>query len=192
MNKDVDKFFQKSRQWQPEMVKLRTVLLKAGLEESLKWGKPCYSRDGANVAIIQPFKACLGLMFFKGTLLKDAKKLLVDNGPNSQAAKRLEFTSVQEVAKLAPAVRSYVREASALEAAGTKVSFRKKPEPIPAELKAMFTRHPKLKIAFAALTPGRQRAYILHFSGAKQAATRQSRIEKCMPRILAGKGMTDR
>lgn len=191
MNKAVDKFLKSAKQWQPEMESLRTVLLAAKLDENFKWGLPCYSKDENNIVIIQPFKKCLGLMFFKGMLLKDPKKILVNNGPNSQAAKRMEFTSVAEIKKSAATVKAYIKEALTLEAAGVKVEFKKKPQAVPAELKAMFTKQPKLKTAFNSLTPGRQRAYIFHFAGAKQAATRISRIEKCIPQILKGKGLMD-
>lgn len=192
MDPRVDRYVKSVKPWQAEIEALRDVILQTKLQESLKWGKPCYAFDGGNIVIIQPFKACVGLMFFKGALLKDPKGLLVDNGPNSQGARRLEFTSVRDVAKAKAAIKAYIKEAVALEASGKKVTFRKKPEPVPNELKAMFKREPRLKKAFESLTPGRQRAYILHFSGAKQSATRTARIEKWAPRILAGKGMHDR
>lgn len=191
MSKDVDAFVKRAKQWREEIEGLRAVLRGAKLDEELKWGKPCYSHDGRNIAIIQPFKGCLGLMFFKGALLKDPKGLLVDNGPNSQAAKRLEFRSTQEVGKAKGAVKKFVQDAIAAEAKGLKVATKKRPEPLPAELTAVFRKKPALKAAFLALTPGRQRAYILHFSGAKQAETRAARIEKCIPQIMAGKGMND-
>lgn len=192
MNSDVDRFLKKSKLWKNETAKLRAILLKAGLEENYKWNLPCYSFNGANIAIIQPFKRCLGMMFFKGALLKDPKGLLVDNGPNSQAGRRFEFTSVGELTKLAPVIRAYIKEAIALEKSGQKVKFKAKPQSVPKELKEIFVKNPKFKKAFAALTPGRQRAYILYFSGAKQSSTRSARIEKCVSRILAGKGLTDR
>jgi uncharacterized protein YdeI (YjbR/CyaY-like superfamily) len=189
---DVDQFVKRSKQWRDEIEDLRAVLLGAKLEEALKWGKPCYHFDGANIAIIQPFKACLALMFFKGALLKDARGLLVDNGPNSQSARRLEFRSTQEIAALKATIKAYVKEAAALEASGQKVKLEKRPEPVPAELAAVFRKKPKVKKAFEALTPGRQRGYILHFASAKQAATRAARIEKCIPGILAGRGLNER
>lgn len=192
MNSDVDRFLKKSKLWKNETAKLRAILLKAGLEENYKWNLPCYSFNGANIVIIQPFKRCLGMMFFKGALLKDPKGLLVDNGPNSQAGRRFEFTSVGELTKLAPVIRAYIKEAIALEKSGQKVKFKAKPQSVPKELKEIFVKNPKFKKAFAALTPGRQRAYILYFSGAKQSSTRSARIEKCVSRILAGKGLTDR
>ena len=173
-------------------VMLRDILVTSKLDEEFKWNKPCYTHEASNVAIIQPFKSCLGLMFFKGTLLKDPKGILVDNGPNSQAGRRLEFASVQEISKLKSTIKAYIKEAIAIDQSGQKVEFKKNPEPIPDELQEVFRLKPKFKKAFEALTPGRQRAYVLHFSGAKQSATRMSRIEKCMPLILEGKGLNDR
>ena len=192
MNSAIDRIIRKSDPWQKEIAKLRSILLKTDLEECVKWNLPCYTYQGSNVAIIQPFKKCLGMMFFKGALLKDSKGMLADNGPNSQAGRRFEFGSVQEIARLAPTIQAYVREAIAIENSGRAVEFKKNPEPMPDELKKALSKTPRLKKAFNSLTPGRQRAYILHFSGAKQSATRQSRIEKCIPRILEGKGMNDR
>lgn len=174
------------------MEKLRSILLSTKLEEEFKWRLPCYTSGGHNIVIIQPFKACLGLMFFKGSLLKDQKKLLADNGPNSQITRRFEFRSVQEVTKLSAAIKAYIKEAIALEESGQKVKTKRKPELLPEELKKAFSRMPKLKKAFEALTPGRRRGYLIHFSSAKQSSTRTSRIEKYTPAILAGKGMHDR
>lgn len=188
---DVEKFVKTAKQWKSEIAELRDILLSTPLDESYKWSKPCYTFNGSNIAIIQPFKNSLALMFFKGSLLKDAKGLLIDNGPNSQASKRFEFTSSKEVASLKATIKAYVKEAIEIEKSGEKVEFKKQPEAVPEELTAIFKKKPAFKKAFEALTPGRQRAYILHFAGAKQAATRVSRIEKHMPRILEGKGMND-
>lgn len=190
MDAKVDKFLKKSKNWQGEIAKLRSVILQTKLEEDFKWNLPCYTHKESNVVIIQPFKKCLGLMFFKGGLLKDPKKVLVANGPNSQATKRLEFRSVEEIIKKALTIKAYIKEAIALEDSGKKVEFKKELK-LPEELKAMFSKQPAFKKAFSALTPGRQRAYVIHFAGAKQAATRISRIEKHLPRILKGKGMMD-
>lgn len=190
-NTDVDKFIAKAKNWAEEMEKLRAILLKAKLDENFKWNQPCYSHSGNNIVIIQLFKGCLGLMFFKGMLLKDPKKVLVNNGPNSQAAKRMEFRSVKDVSVQATTIKAYIKEAIAFEESGQKVEFKKQPQAVPAELKAIFGKQPKLKKAFESLTPGRQRAYILHFMSAKQSATRISRIEKYVPHILKGKGMMD-
>jgi uncharacterized protein YdeI (YjbR/CyaY-like superfamily) len=192
MHPDVNKFIKKAGPWQDEIEVLRDILLQTRLVEDFKWSKPCYIHEGSNIVIIQPFKSCLGLMFFKGALLKDPKGILKDNGPNSQSARRLEFTSLQEIVKARSTIKAYIKEAIEIETSGRKVVLKKKPEPLPEELKEIFKKKPSLKKAFEALTPGRQRAYILHFSSAKQSATRVSRIEKCMPRILEGKGMNDR
>lgn len=192
MHPDVDTFITKAKQWQDEMETLRAIVLGAKLDEDLKWSKPCYTHEGRNIAIIQPFKSCLGFMFFKGELLKDAKGVLKDNGPNSQSARRMEFTSSAEITRMKATIRAYIKEAIAIEESGQKVEVKKNPEPVPDELKEYFKKKPALKKAFEALTPGRQRAYILHFSSAKQAATRRSRIEKCIALILDGKGLNDR
>ena len=192
MNEKVDNFIKKSKQWNDEMKALRAILLKSKLEEDIKWGQPCYTHEGANIVIIHPFKSYLGLMFFKGSLLKDPKKALVDNGPNSQAARRFEFQSLADVKKQATTIKAYLKEAIALEKSGAKVEFKAKPQAMPDELTKAFAKSAKLKKAFDSLTPGRQRAYLMHFSSAKQAATREARIAKCSPDILAGKGLNER
>lgn len=191
MNPAVDRFVEKSERWHDEIVRLRKVLLETKLSEDFKWNLPCYSHDGRNIVIIQPFKACLALMFFKGALPKDRKKALVKNGPNSQSSKRIEFRSVAEITKMTVTVKAYVKEAIALEASGAKVKVKKNAASMPEELRAAFARNARLKKAFEALTPGRQRAYLLHFGGARRSETRQSRIKKCAPRILQGLGLMD-
>lgn len=191
MNSKVDKFIKESKQWREEIRALREVLLKTKLEEDLKWRLPCYTYEGKNVVIIQPFKASLALMFFKGSLLKDSKNILRDVGPNSQSAKRIEFTSLQEINKLSSSIKTYIKEAITLEESGEKFEFKKDPEPLPEELKKKLKEDSKLKKAFESLTPGRKRAYILFISGAKQSKTRESRVEKSIPKILKGKGMHD-
>ncbi len=176
--------------WQGEIQKLRSILLECGLDEDLKWGKPCFAFEGKNVAIIQPFKAQCSLMFFKGALLRDTHGLLRSQGQNTQSAMRLEFTSEAEVKKAV--VKSYVKQAIAAEEAGAKVDFKAKRElELPEELTQILKKDRKLAKAFHALTPGRQRGYVLHFTGAKQTKTRTARIEKCVPKILAGQGMHD-
>lgn len=192
MNPKVDGFLKKAPKWQEEMAELRRIALACGLTEELKWGKPCYSFEGGNVAIIQGFKESCAFMFFKGALLKDTKGLLERPGENSQAARRLLFTGVAEITKNEAKLKAWIKEAIAAEKAGLEVEFKKSPEPIPAELQGQFDKKPGLMSAFEALTPGRQRAYILHFSSAKQSATKTSRIEKCIPQILEGKGLNDR
>ena len=174
-----------------EIRKLRSILLDCGLDEERKWGKPCFLFEGRNVAIIQPFKAHCALMFFKGALLEDTHGLLRSQGENTQSAMRLEFTSEAQVRKAV--VQSYVKQAIAVEKAGLKVAFKAKDElELPEELTQMLQKDRRLAKAFDALTPGRRRGYVLHFTAAKQSQTRTARIEKCMPRILAGKGLNDR
>ncbi len=192
MNPKVDLFFSKAKKWQPEMQSLRAIVLACGLTEELKWYQPCYTYEGNNVAIISSFKEYCVLSFFKGVLLKDAKGILKSPGENSQSVRMAKFTSTKDIAKLAPTLRSYIREAIAAEKAGLKVPLKKITEhPVPEELKSKYKELPALKKTFEALTPGRQRAYLLYFSGAKQSATRLARIEKCMPQILQGKGLND-
>ena len=190
-NPKVDAFVSRTKTWRGEIQKVRSILLDCGLEEDIKWGKPCFSFEGSNVAIIQPFKAHLSLMFFKGALFKDSHGLLRSQGENTQSALRLEFTSEAQVTKAV--LKSYVKEAIAVEKAGLKVEFKAKRElELPEELTQILKKDRKLSKAFSALTPGRQRAYVLHFKGAKQSQTRTARIEKCIPKILAGLGMNDR
>jgi uncharacterized protein YdeI (YjbR/CyaY-like superfamily) len=191
MNPKIDAFLDEADKWRDEMTILRSIMLDFGLDEELKWGLPCYTLEGSNVAIIQNFKAQCALMFFKGALLKDPDGMLEKPGPNSRAARRMMFSSLGEVAKMENRLRAFVAEAIAVERAGLKVHSKKGFEPIPDELEESFGEVPGLKKAFEALTPGRQRAYILHFSGAKQSKTRRSRIEKCVPKILDGKGLRD-
>ncbi len=192
MAPEIDSYLRSAEAWRDEMNTLRKLLLGCGLDEELKWGKPCYGFAGGNVAILQPFKANVALMFFKGTLMSDPRRILESPGANSQAAKRAVFTSVDQIEKLSATLQSYIREAIELEKSGAKVSFKKKPEATPLELIAAFKTQPRLQTAFAALTPGRQRAYLLHFNSAKQTATRTARIKKCTPAILAGKGFNER
>ncbi len=190
---DVDAYLADARRWHDETVALRAVVLGAGLDEAIKWGKPCYSFQGGNVAIIQPFKPHLALMFFKGTLMRDPEGLLVPQGENSQAAMRVEFTSVDEVAARADAVRALLAEAVELERTGAKVAFRERAAlELPEELVDAFDANPDLRTAWDGLTPGRQRAYVLHIAGAKKAETRAARVAKCAPGILAGKGFGER
>ncbi|WP_148255369.1 YdeI/OmpD-associated family protein [Aidingimonas lacisalsi] len=187
----VDAFVSRAKSWQGEIQTLRSILLDCGLDEELKWGKPCFMFEGSNVAIIQPFKEHCSLMFFKGTLIQDTYSLLRSQGENTQSAMRLEFTSEDHIKKTV--VKSYVQQAIAVEKAGLKVDFKAKHElELPEELTRILNKDSKLAKAFHALTPGRRRGYILHFTRAKQSKTRTARIEKCIPKILAGKGMYDR
>jgi uncharacterized protein YdeI (YjbR/CyaY-like superfamily) len=190
-NPKVDAFVSRASRWGAEIQKLRSILLDCGLDEDLKWGKPCFMFEGSNLAIVQPFKGHCALMFFKGALLDDTHGLLRSQGENTQAARRLEFTSEGEVKKTI--VKSYVKQAIAVEKAGLTVDFKAKRElTLPSELTQALDRDRALARAFHSLTPGRQRAYVLHFTGAKQSKTRLARIEKCIPKILAGEGLNER
>ena len=190
LNPKVDAFVSRAKTWRAEIDKLRSVLLGCGLDEDIKWGKPCFSFEGKNVAIIQPFKGFCSLMFFKGALLEDTHGLLRSQGENTQSALRLEFTSEAQVKKTV--LKSYVKQAIAVEQAGLEVDFKAKRElELPEELTQLLQKDRKLAKAFRALTPGRQRGYVMHFTAAKQSKTRTARIEKCVPKILAGLGMNE-
>ena len=190
-NPKVDAYLARSHQWPDEVAALRAVLRGAGLTEEFKWGKPCYSADGHNIAIVQEMKAFLALMFFKGALLADSAGVLEDQGPNSHSAKRMTFTSTAQVKKAAATVREYVTEAIAVEQSGAKPPKAKAPEFV-AELQLLLSSDVSFRKAFADLTPGVRREFTLHFADAKQAATRVARIEKYADRILQGKGLRDR
>src|SRR6266567_8530803 len=189
MNPKVDGYLRKAKTWREETEKLRAIILDCGLTEELKWGKPCYTFQQSNIVIIQGFKEFCALLFCKGALLNDPNGILKKFG--WQAARRIPFTNVREIVEMEPILKAYIHEAIEVEKAGLEVNFKKNPEPIPEELKNKLDEIPVLKTAFEALTPGRQRGYILYFSGAKQSKTRESRVEKCMRRILNGKGLDD-
>ncbi|MDX1456258.1 MAG: YdeI family protein [Marinobacter sp.] len=192
-NPKVDAFMAKAGQWRQEFELLRKILLDCPLAEGFKWGKPCYAYEGANVVLMHGFKDYCALLFMKGALLKDPEGILVAQTKNVQSARQIRFTSVQEIAALEPTLKAYVQGAVAVEKAGLEVEFKKTEDfSIPEEFQYELARNPALKAAFDALTPGRQRGYLLHFSGAKQASTRASRVEKCVPKILEGKGLNDR
>jgi uncharacterized protein YdeI (YjbR/CyaY-like superfamily) len=188
-NPKVGEYLRTAKKWQEEMKKLRRILLDCGLTEELKWGKPCYTFQQSNIVIIQGFKEFCALLFCKGALLNDPNGILKRFG--WQAARRLPFTNVREIVEMEPILKAYIQEAMEAERAGLEVDFRKNPEPVPKEFQNKLGEVPALKAAFDALTPGRQRGYILYFSGAKQSKTRESRIEKCMRQILKGKGLND-
>lgn len=190
MNEKVDTYIARSTHWPEVMAALRPILLRSGLEEELKWGKPCYCHAGKNIVIMQEMKAFLPLMFFKGALLEDPERVLREQGPNSRSARRVELTSVDEVVALADVVSSLVEQAIAIEAASVEVASAPPPILID-ELQARLDGDAALRTAFEALTPGRQREYNLHIAGAKKAQTREARIEKFVPKILAGKGLRD-
>jgi len=191
MNPKVDGFLRKAKQWREELQKLRTIVLDCRLTEEVKWRHPCYTFQKSNIVLIHGFKEYCALLFFKGALLKDAKGILIQQTKNVQAGRQIRFTNVQQIVKMEPILKAYIREAVEVEKAGLKVNFKRNPEPIPEEFQNKLDEIPVLKTAFAALTPGRQRAYILYFSAAKQSKTRESRVEKWMQKILDGKGLDD-
>jgi uncharacterized protein YdeI (YjbR/CyaY-like superfamily) len=191
-NPKVDAILSKEKKWQKEMSLLRDVVLECGLVEELKWGQPCYTHDDTNIVLIHGFKEYCALLFFKGALLKDPKGILVQQTENVQAARQLRFTDAKQVVKLKATIKSFVKEAIAVEKAGLKVTMKKTSEfSMPEEFQKALDKNKGLKKAFDALTPGRQRAYLLYFSQAKQSKTREARIEKCAPAILKGKGLND-
>jgi len=192
MNPEVDWFFTKSKKWQEEVEKLRTIILDCPLTEELKWGCPCYTFRKSNIVLIHVFKEYCALLFFKGALLKDADDILIQQTENVQAARQIRFTNVREITQMEPILKDYIHEAIDVEKAGLKVKLKKTSEfKISEEFQKKLDAIPALKTAFDGLTPGRQRAYLLYFSRAKQSKTRQSRVEKCMKRILKGQGLND-
>ena len=193
MNPSVDFYFSKGKKWKEELEKLRMILLDCGLKEELKWGVPCYMFQESNIVLIHVFKEYCALLFFKGALLEDARGVLIQQTENVQAARQIRFTSVREIVKLKPILKAYIYEAIEVEKAGLKVNLKKTTEfIIPQEFQNKLAESPALKTAFYALMPGRQRAYLLHFSAPKQSKTRESRVEKCVQQILNGKGLDDR
>lgn len=191
-NPKVDWFFAKATQWKEEYEKLRTIILDCGLTEELKWGCPCYTYQKSNIVLIHGFKEYCALLFFKGALLKDTEGILIQQTENVQAARQMRFTDLREIIDLEPAIKAYVYEAIEVEKAGLKVELKKTKEfTMPAEFQHKLNEIPALKTAFEALTPGRQRGYLLYFSSAKQAKTREARIEKYIPQIMDGKGLED-
>lgn len=192
MKPTVKELIEKSKKWKEELTKLRTIVLDCGLTEEVKWYQPCYSFNGTNLIILGSFKEFCTLSFFKGALLKDEKKILEFPGKNSQSAKIVKISKLNQINELEQTLKDYIKEMIELEKAGVKVTFKKIEEyQIPEELKVIFKQEQDFEKAFKALTPGRQRAYLLHFSSAKQAQTRISRIEKSKPQIFAGKGLND-
>ena len=182
----------KVHSWTKELNELRRIVLECGLDEQFKWSQPCYVYQRSNILLITAFKEYAAISFFKGVLLADPGRLLIPPGPNSQSARQLRFTNVKDIIKRESVLKAYIHEAVEVEKMGLKVIFRKEPESVPAELRKKFDEVPGLKTAFEALSPGRQRGYILYFSQAKQPKTRESRIEKSMDRIFNGKGVNDR
>jgi uncharacterized protein YdeI (YjbR/CyaY-like superfamily) len=198
INPKVDFFFNKAQKWKEEYGQLRRIVLDCGLTEELKWGVPCYTlpsttgRQKKNIVLIHGFKEYCALLFVKGALLKNAKGLLIQQTKHVQAARQIRFTNTNEIIKQEPILKAYIREAIEVEKAGLNVDFKKTSEfKVPEEFQHKLNQMPALKKAFKALTPGRQRAYLFHFAQPKQSKTRTSRIEKCIPQILNGKGLND-
>ncbi|HTE27483.1 YdeI/OmpD-associated family protein [Flavitalea sp.] len=192
MNPKVDFYFNKAKKWQEELVKLRTIVLDCGLNEELKWGVPCYTFGKSNIVLIHVFKEYCALLFFKGALLNDPDGILIQQTKNVQAARQIRFTNVREISRMKTNIKAYIYEAIEVEKAGLKVTLKKTAEfTMPEEFKKKLKEMPGLKAAFEALTPGRQRAYKLHFSTPKQSKTREARVEKYTQQILSGKGLND-
>ena len=192
LNPQVDEYLRKAKKWQEESRKLRRITLDCQLTEESKWGKPCYTFQNSNVVIIQGFKEYCALLFCKGVLLKDTNRVLIQQTENVQSARQIRFTNVREIAEMEPILKAYIHEAIEVEKAGLEVNYKKASEfTVPQELQSKFNEIPAFKKAFEALTPGRQRAYILYFSAPKQSKTRESRVERCMPQILKGQGLDD-
>jgi uncharacterized protein YdeI (YjbR/CyaY-like superfamily) len=191
-NPKVDEFLNNAKKWRDEFQKLRMICLDCGLTEELKWGKPCYTFQNSNIVLIHGFKEYCALLFFKGALLKDAKRVLIQQTENVQAARQVRFANVREIVKTEHILKAYIKEAIKVEKAGLEVTYKKTSEfAVPEEFQNKLDEIPALKTAFDALTPGRQRGYLFYFSQPKQSKTRESRVEKCVPRILNGKGLND-
>jgi uncharacterized protein YdeI (YjbR/CyaY-like superfamily) len=191
-NPKVDFYFTKAEKWKKEVAKLRSIALDSGLTEELKWGCPCYTLGKSNIVLIHDFKEYCAFLFFKGSLLKDKSAILIQQTKNVQAARQIRFTNAKEITELAPILKAYIKEAIEIEKKGLKVELKKTTEySVPEEFQTKLDKNAKLKKAFYALTPGRQRGYLLYFSSAKQAKTREARIEKYIPQILKGKGVDD-
>jgi len=192
MNPKVDFYFAKAGKWLAEMEQMRSIALDCGLTEELKWGSPCYTWEKKNVVLIHGFKEYCAFLFFKGALIKDTKGILIQQTANVQSARQIRFTSLQDVIKKRSVVKAYIKEAIGLEKSGQQVSFKKTPEfPVVKEFQDKLDKVKGLKAAFRALTPGRQRGYLLFFAAPKQSATRISRVEKYLPHIFQGKGLND-
>ncbi|USX18652.1 YdeI/OmpD-associated family protein [Oxalobacteraceae bacterium OTU3REALA1] len=192
LNPKVDAYVERLKNWVDEVRELRAICLDSGLGEDLKWGVPCYTLEGRNVVLIHSFKEYCALLFFKGALLKDAKGVLIQQTDNVQAARQVRFKNVEEIRKLKTVLKAYIADATKVEQSGLKVELKKTEEfSVPEEFQAKLDEMLELKAAFEALTPGRRRAYLLHFSSAKQSKTRTARVIKAIPDILSGKGLDD-
>jgi uncharacterized protein YdeI (YjbR/CyaY-like superfamily) len=191
-NPQVDVFFRKAKKWREELAKLRGIILGFPLTEELKWGKPCYAFEASNVVILLPLKEYCALLFCKGALLKDTHGMLIKAGENTQAARQIRFTHLREIAGREAALKGYIRQAIEVQKAGLEVSYKTIDEfSVPEEFQKKLDEIPALKSAYGSLSPGRRRAYLMHFSAAKQSKTREARVEKWMPQILKGKGMNN-
>jgi len=192
-NTKIDPYFNKLKQWKEEFKLLREIILDCGLTEEFKWMHPCYTLEGKNIVLIHGFKNYCALLFHKGALMKDPHGILVQQTDNVQSARQIRFTEAEKIEDMQLILKAYIAEAIEVEKSGLQVEFKKKEEyAVPEELENKFVEIPDLKAAFEALTPGRQRAYLLHFSSPKQSKTREARIEKYMVHILNGKGMNDK
>jgi uncharacterized protein YdeI (YjbR/CyaY-like superfamily) len=192
MNPKVDGLLKKAKKWQEEFETLREIVLGCPLTEEVKWGQACYTSDGTNIVLIHGFKEYCALLFFKGALLKDPTGILIQQTEHVQAARQIRFTNVREIVAMKPILKAYILEAIEVEKAGLKVKLKKTSDfKVAEEFKKKLDENAALKKAFAALTPGRQKGYLLYFSAAKQSKTREARVEKCMPQILKGKGLLD-
>jgi uncharacterized protein YdeI (YjbR/CyaY-like superfamily) len=191
-SRKVDGFLKKEKKWKNEFEKLRQIVLSCGLTEDFKWMHPCYTLDGKNIVLIHGFKEYCALLFHKGVLLKDPNNILIQQTENTQSARQIRFTNVQEIMDMENILKNYIHNAVEVEKAGLEVEFKETSAyTVPEELQAKFDEMPTLKTAFESLTPGRQRAYLFYFSGAKQSKTRNARVEKYMQKILDGKGLKD-
>lgn len=192
MNPNVNWFFEKNTQWQEEYKQLRMICLDCDLAETLKWGKPCYTFQKSNIVLIHGFKEYCALLFHKGVLLKDMDNILIQQTKNTQAARQIRFTNDREIVEMEPMLKEYIREAIEVEKAGLTVPKKKTSDyEVAEEFQTKLDENPELEAAFERLTPGRQRGYLLHFSGAKQSKTRKRRVEKCIPKIIDGEGLND-
>jgi uncharacterized protein YdeI (YjbR/CyaY-like superfamily) len=192
MNPKVDFYFNKAGKWKEETAKLRTIILDCGLDEELKWGCPCYSFNKSNIVLIHVFKDYCAILFFKGALLNDANGILVQQTENVQATRQIRFANIMEIVEQEATLKAYIFEAIEVEKAGLTVEFKKTTAfKIAEEFQNKLDAIPALKTAFEALTPGRQRGYLLYFSAPKQSKTKEQRVEKYIPQILNGKGLDD-
>jgi uncharacterized protein YdeI (YjbR/CyaY-like superfamily) len=192
MNSKADFYFSKDKNWHKEIEKLRSIILECGLNEELKWGCPCYTFQNRNIVLIHVFKEYCAVLFFKGALLQDANGILIQQTKNVQVPRQMRFTNVQEIVKIKPILKAYIFEAIEVEKAGLKVKLKKTSDfAVPEEFQNKLDKSAKLKTAFHALTPGRQKSYLLYFAAAKQPKTREARVDKSVKLILDGKGLND-